>query len=176
MARLLGPDMGSRAVFLPSGAPAAGKTGVVYANAAGTVLAGIATYNGTGTVGATIPGSVVTVDASGLLPKFWFPDGVDVLWITVNGGPVVPINADYDPRIDQLQAELAALTERVASLEGLTAPGALSAFTVEAGNPSIAEADDTAPGLSSVGSILSLETTVATGVTVSGDMLLATVP
>lgn len=168
--------MGSRAVFLPNGDPAAGNTGVVYANAAGTVLAGIATYDGTETVGATISGSVVTVDAHGLLPRFWFPDGVDTLYITVNGGPLVPINADYDRRIDQLQADLAALAERVLALEGLTSSGPLSAFTVDPDNPLIALADDTSPGLSSAGSILTLDTAVAAGVTVNGGIAYANAP
>lgn len=108
VARLIGPDMGSRAVFLPNGRPAPGKTGVVYADQAGTVTADIAAYQpGNPTVpGAAIPGSIVTVDSAGLLPLVWFPDGVDRLYVSVNGGPVVPIDADYNARLDSLAAKV----------------------------------------------------------------------
>lgn len=105
MARLLGPDMGSSVSFLPTGLPAAGKLGTVYANSAGTVLANILAYQpGNPTVpGAVIAGSVVTMDAYGMVPQFWFPDAVDIVWISVNNGPLVPINAGYDARIDALE-------------------------------------------------------------------------
>lgn len=101
MARLLGPDMGSRVVFLPTGAPAAGRVGVVYSDAAGTLLADILTYDGTETPGAGIVGAALTVDAYGLLPQMWFPDGVDRLYVRVNNGPLVPIDADNNRRLDQ---------------------------------------------------------------------------
>lgn len=110
MARLIGPDMGSRAVFLPNGRPAEGRTGVVFADGAATTIADIAAYQpGDPTVpGAVIPGSIVTVDANGLLPLFWFPlDGTDRLWVSVNGGPVVPIDADYGARLDRVESRKA---------------------------------------------------------------------
>jgi hypothetical protein len=96
--------------ILPSGAPAASRTGIVYANAAGTVLADILAYQpGNPTVpGAAIAGSVVTTDAYGMLPLFWWPDSVDVVWISVNGGPITAINADYDARLDAVETSLTA--------------------------------------------------------------------
>lgn len=103
MARLLGPDMGSRAAFLPTGAPAAGKAGTVYADPAGTTPADIAAYQpgNPGTPGLVISGSVVVLDDYGLLPLIWFPPGlVDRVWISVNGGPLVPIDADNNARAD----------------------------------------------------------------------------
>lgn len=122
MARLLGPDMGSRMVILPSGARGNGLNGTVYADAAGTVLADILAYQPTvpGTPGAAITGSVVTTDAFGMLPLWWFPDGVDVLWVTVNNGPLVPINADYDARMDALGTRVTTAETGKASTAALT--------------------------------------------------------
>jgi hypothetical protein len=113
MARLIGPDAGSRLVYVLSGSllrSAAGYTAVVYTDSAGTILANIAAYQPLvpGTPGAVIAGSTLTVDSTSRLPLFWFPDGVptgpDTLYVRVGGvsSPVVPINADYDPRIDAL--------------------------------------------------------------------------
>ncbi|MEO3931166.1 hypothetical protein ABGB07_46105, partial [Micromonosporaceae bacterium B7E4] len=101
VARLLGPDMGSRYAYTSTGAPAAGASAIVYANSGGTILADIRVYDGSGTPGGTIVGSAVTVDAHGLLPLFWFPDGVDRVWVSAAGGPVTPVDADYNARIDQ---------------------------------------------------------------------------
>lgn len=101
--RLLGPDAGSRLVYIPSGPAlrsAAGTSAVVYTDAAGTTLADIASYDGTGTPGPSIGGSQITVDTSSQLPLFWFPDGVDTVYVAANGGPVSKVNADYDARID----------------------------------------------------------------------------
>ena len=104
MARLLGPDANSRLVYIVSGGylrSTAGRTVTMYTDAAATVLASIATYDGTGTPGPVISGSTVTVDSNSLLPRFWFPDGLDTIYAKVNtGGPVTAINADYDARID----------------------------------------------------------------------------
>jgi parallel beta-helix repeat protein len=103
VARLLGPDAGSKLVYVNTGntlRPAAGRTATVYADAAGTTLANIATYDGTATPGAVIVGSTLTVDADSLLPTFWFPDGVDTVYVSVTGGTVTKANADYDARLD----------------------------------------------------------------------------
>jgi hypothetical protein len=104
MARLLGPDANSRLVYALVGgslASTAGKTATIYSDAAGTLLADIATYDGTQTPGAVITGSVLTVDSTSQLPLFWFPaSGADTLYAKVAGGPVTKINADYDARID----------------------------------------------------------------------------
>lgn len=104
MARLLGPDANSRLVYALVGgslASTAGKTATIYSDAAGTLLADIATYDGSQTPGAVISGSTVTVDSNSLLPKFWFPAaGTDTLYAKVGTGPVTAINADYDARLD----------------------------------------------------------------------------
>lgn len=103
MARLLGPDMGSRASFLPSGAPAAGRTATVYTNSTASVLANIATYQPANPTvpGSVIVGSQVITDSNGMLPLFWFPDGlVDQLYVSVNGGGLYPIDADNNARLD----------------------------------------------------------------------------
>jgi hypothetical protein len=129
--RFIGPDAGTRAVFLPSGAPATNKIGTVYSDAAGTVLADIRVYDGTATPGAAYPGSQVTTDPYGLLPLVWFPDGeVDRLWITVNGGPLVAIDADYNARLDQLGLRVADLEPggNAAALKAVNRPtGVLAA-------------------------------------------------
>jgi hypothetical protein len=111
VARLVGPDLAYRAVFLPSGAPATGRTGTVYANAAGTVLADILAFqpSAPSTPGAAIAGSQVTCDTYGLLPQFWFPDGLDQVYISVNGGPLVAVGASTDERFDGLAARVTLL-------------------------------------------------------------------
>lgn len=104
MAQLLGPDAGSRLVYVLSGGylrSAAGRTATIYTNSAGTILAAINTYDGTGVPAGLIAGSVVTVDQYSRLPLFWFPNNVDTVYAKVNvGGPVIAINADYDARLD----------------------------------------------------------------------------
>lgn len=107
MARLLGPDAGSRLVYIPVGTTmhlAPGLTATIYSDTAGTVLADILTYDGTTTPGAAIAGSTVTVDTYSQIPRFWYPDGADTVYISVNGGPAWPANADYDPRLDTADA------------------------------------------------------------------------
>jgi hypothetical protein len=107
VARLLGPDMGSRYAYLASGAPAAGVQAVVYATAAGTTIADVRAYQpGNPEVpGSVIPGAVVTLDSNGLIPLMWFPDGlVDRVWVSVNNGVVTAIDADHNRRIDALDA------------------------------------------------------------------------
>ena len=93
MARLIGPDDGSRLAYgmdvnnrLTS---AAGLPAVVYSDEAGTLLADILTYPG----GIAVPDSELTVAATSLLPLFQFPDGADVVYVSVNGGPVTAVYA-----------------------------------------------------------------------------------
>lgn len=102
MAQLLGPDANTRTVTLGRGKSAHGRTATVYTTSAANVLAVINTYDGTGTPGAAISGSAVTVDANSQLPQFWFPTGdVDTLWVRVAGSAAVQkINADMDARLD----------------------------------------------------------------------------
>lgn len=91
MARLIGPDDGSRLAYQIRAdntlGSAAGLTAVYYADAAATILADIITYP----AGAVIPGSVMTVAATSLLPLFQFPDGVDTVYVRVNGGPITAV-------------------------------------------------------------------------------------
>jgi len=119
MARLLGPDAGSQLVYIVSGSllrSAAGYPAVFYTDLAATTLANIATYDGTATPGPVISGSTLNVDSTSRLPRFWFPDGVpngpDTLYVRVGGSssPVIPINADYDARIDALVASSGGVT------------------------------------------------------------------
>jgi lysophospholipase L1-like esterase len=107
VARLLGPDANARFVYTSVGGTlrsAAGLTATVYSTAVGNLLADIATYDGTNTPGATISGSTLTVDSDSFLPRFWFPDTVDTVYVSVNGGTRVALNADYDARLDAIDA------------------------------------------------------------------------
>jgi lysophospholipase L1-like esterase len=118
MARLLGPDTNGRFVYaVVTGTlrAAAGLTATVYSAATGSTLANIATYDGTGTPGATISGSTLTVDSDSLLPRFWFPSGTDTVWVSVNGGTRIAVNADADARLDTIFSTLARRSVATAS-------------------------------------------------------------
>lgn len=93
MARLTFADEGDRLAFgIVNNAltSAAGTVLTVYTDPAGTVLADIQTL-----LGATIPGSVLTVDSDSLIPQFLGPAGdVTTLYIASAGHPTpVPIYA-----------------------------------------------------------------------------------
>lgn len=108
MARLTGPDEAVRLVYVTTGsnkgkASAQGMSAVLYADAALTTLANVQT-----TLGAAIPESTVIVDAYSKLPLFLFPDGVDTIYTSINGGPPVPLYARTDDRLDALAAAVAA--------------------------------------------------------------------
>ncbi len=107
MPSLLFPDAGSRQAEDATGRPAAGKTVVVYADAGGVARAEIfADTNGA--AGAPVDDSELTTDSYGYLPLWWGPPtGVDKLWVSVNAGPIWPVNADYDARLDTLTAQVA---------------------------------------------------------------------
>lgn len=96
---------------------AAGDSATVYTDSAGTTLADIQT-----TAGAAITGSVLTVDVYSQLPLFLGPDGVDTLYVSVNGGPVSAIYARVDDRLDEEAATRAAadtsLDGRLDTVEG----------------------------------------------------------
>lgn len=113
MARLLFPDEGSRLgyrVVATSLRSVAGSTATLFTDAAGTTLADIRSYDGTATPGPVIPGSTVSLDSYSRLPLFWGPDLlVDTLWADIYGGPLSPVLARFDPRIDTLDAAVAAL-------------------------------------------------------------------
>lgn len=114
MARLLTPEGGdAEFVFATSGSSiksAHGLVALVYSDAAGTVLADIATYNPAqpNTPGATIAGSRLVVDANSELPRFWLPDEATTVYVTVNGGPLTAVHADLNARVTALEAGIPA--------------------------------------------------------------------
>lgn len=120
MASLPFPDAGSRYATDGSGRPAALRPVVVYADADGAALAEI--YADTdGSPGALVADSTLATDAYGMIPYFWGPaSGADKLWISVNAGPIWPVDADNNSRIDGLAV-------RVAAVESGGAGGASSA-------------------------------------------------
>lgn len=98
MARLTGPEEGVRAVYLRNGlVRAQGRRLTLYADSALTTLADVRTVDG-----GLIPGSTLLVDTSSRIPLFQYPDSVDVVYTSVDNGPVIPLYARYDSRIDQL--------------------------------------------------------------------------
>ncbi|MFG3418741.1 hypothetical protein [Micromonospora sp. NPDC048063] len=127
MARLIGPDESVRLVYLPDGrARAQGLTATLYADQSGTMLADVLTE-----AGAPIAGSQVTIDAYSKLPLIQYPDGVDVVYATVNGGPLVPLYARLDDRVDQLGQTVAGVATDVAdAATAATAATATAALTV----------------------------------------------
>lgn len=105
MSRLVGPDESSRLVYRTDGtARAQGLIATVYADAGGTQLADILTE-----AGGVVTGSKLTVDSYSKIPLFQFPDGVDTVYASVNGGPVTPLYARTDDRIDALATRLTAI-------------------------------------------------------------------
>lgn len=100
MARLVGPDDASRVVYLRNGLiKGQGRKYTLYADADKTQLADVLYLDDT-----PVPGSVVTVDAWSKLPLLKYPDGLDVIYGASGDGPVVPLSARYDARIDTLEA------------------------------------------------------------------------
>lgn len=98
MARLTFPDEGSRLVYRAAGAAlgkASGASAVVYSDEAGTTLADIQTTGGQG-----ISGAVITTDEYSRLPLFLGPDGADIVYVSVSGGPVSPVYGRNDDRLD----------------------------------------------------------------------------
>lgn len=101
MARLTAPDEGSRLVYRVVGGsliPTPGVAAVFYSDVAGTILADIRDSNGLAVA------STLTVDSYSRLPIFQMPDGVDTVYVSVSGGPVTPVYARTDDRIDALVA------------------------------------------------------------------------
>lgn len=96
MVRYFGPDNGSAYVTMPNGRPAIGKFTEVWADEAGTVLADI--LGGTRDAQGD-PVDYVITDSYGRL-NFWFPDGQPVVWVSVNGGPLVRVTADLQDQLD----------------------------------------------------------------------------
>jgi hypothetical protein len=107
MARLTGPDESVRAVYLPDGKILAqGRSVVIYADADGEELADIQTL-----AGAAIADATLVVDSYSKIPLFKFPDGVDTVYCSVTDGvtdgPIVPLSANVDSRIDSFASSYA---------------------------------------------------------------------
>lgn len=108
MARLTFPDEGSRLVYRSAGRNkamlnAGGGSVEVFTDAAGTTAADIQS-----TLGAMIAGGQLSVDNHSRIPLFLGPDGVDTVYVSVDGGPVVAVYARMDDRIDALEVGLPA--------------------------------------------------------------------
>jgi hypothetical protein len=99
VARKTFPDDRS-AYFIRGGAfrSLAGETATVYSDAGGTTLANIQT------VGAVaIPSAQLTIDSDSRLPLFLGPDGVDLVYVVIDGHDPVPVYARVDDRLDSLE-------------------------------------------------------------------------
>lgn len=118
MARLIGPDEGSRQVStIDPGSKTlrskAGRPAVFYTDSAATQLADVLTYP----AGAAIAGSSTTIDTNSMLPLIQFPNGVDTLWVVVDGGPAWPVYARTDDRLDGIATTVTALDATVTALD-----------------------------------------------------------
>lgn len=106
MARLVGPDEGSRLAYLIRSdnalATAGGLPAVFYSDSSATILADIRTYPGS----AAVPGSTLPTGADTLLPLILYPDGVKVIYVRVNGGPITAIYARVSDRVTTLEASV----------------------------------------------------------------------
>jgi len=80
-------------------------TAVVWANSGATVLADIRAYDGSEAPAGAILGSQVAYDQYGYSQLYWFPDGADRVWVSVDGGPVWPVDADNNRRVDRLESQ-----------------------------------------------------------------------
>lgn len=87
MARMLGPTLAQRFMSGVSG----GESAVLYA-AAGSdpTLAEIRSYPD----GTAVTGSTLTVDAHGMLPMFYFPEGSRSVYVSVSGGTRVQLTPE----------------------------------------------------------------------------------
>ena len=110
MSRLIGPDESCRTVFLTSGtnagkALAQGMSAPLYADAALTTPADVRSTTGD-VIAGTPP--TVTVNAYSQIPLIQYPDGVDTIYTSINGGPAVALYARTDDRLDALATAVAA--------------------------------------------------------------------
>lgn len=86
MARLRGPENGSRLALRYGGLPAVLAPVVIYAAATGDALADVLDLVGN-------PLTNPTTDGYGLLPLFQYPDGTSVVYVSVDGGPRTEVYA-----------------------------------------------------------------------------------
>lgn len=90
MARMLGPDLSTRRVTqLARGSvhEFSGRTATFYLDEDARHVADVAVFDpdNPSVPGLPVPGSRLRLDAGSNLPKVWFPDGVDTLYVVVNG-------------------------------------------------------------------------------------------
>jgi hypothetical protein len=110
MARLIFPDEGSRTVQAVDASgrfvSVKGTSFLVFTDAAGTVLADLRDA-----AGAVLPtASTLTLDPYSRIPLFQGPsDGTDTLYVSINSGPITPVYARQDDRIDALNTTVAGL-------------------------------------------------------------------
>ncbi|MEV5211337.1 glycine-rich domain-containing protein [Micromonospora sp. NPDC053740] len=106
--RLTGPDEAYRVVYLQDGrAKARGYPVPLFADEGGSVPADVLTMTGD-----DIPESTLIVDVHSRIPLFQYPEGVDVVYTSINGGPIVPLYARTDDRMDTLSEVVAASLDR----------------------------------------------------------------
>jgi hypothetical protein len=110
MARLIGPDDSVRMLVLTTGTRAGtfippGTAVPLYADDQASVPADV--LSTTDSVIAGSPAPEVMVNAFFQVPLFKYPNGVDVVYTRVLGGPVVPLYARTDDRLDTLEAAVA---------------------------------------------------------------------
>lgn len=122
MTRMLGPDESYRLVYLTDGtARAQGLIGRLYADEAGTIAADLLDLDGN-PVPVVSGAAQRTIDTVSKWPRVQYPDGVDTIYGSVNGGPIVPLLADIDSRIDALAATVAAQAVTIAGKVSSVSP------------------------------------------------------
>lgn len=136
MARLLGPDPASRAAWRMVGGvfkSAVGAVVTVYADVQGSTLADIRGFDPANptVVGAAIPGSRLAVASDSMYPPFWFPDGIDTVYVSADGGELQEINAAVDARLDALTTAIGGAVTSVAGLTGAVTTSGLNAAGIE---------------------------------------------
>jgi hypothetical protein len=136
MARLIGPSEASRevkAIVSAAGVTRnlfqskAGRPATFYTDSAATQLADILTLGG-----APIAGSALNIDAYSMLPLFQFPDGLELLYVVVDGGPAWPVYAREDDRLDALVAAVAAEASTRATADSAVVAAAATDATSKA--------------------------------------------
>lgn len=124
--RLVGPDEAYRVVFLRDGrARARGYPVPLFADDGGSIPADVLT-----TTGEDIPDSTLIVDVHSRIPLFQYPPGTDVVYTSINGGPIVPLYARVDDRIDKLAdsvADVGDVVELAVATEAANRAAAISA-------------------------------------------------
>ncbi|MEV5211336.1 polysaccharide deacetylase family protein [Micromonospora sp. NPDC053740] len=111
MARLIGPDEAMRLVYLRDGrARAQGLLVPLWQNKACTIPADVLTVDG-----EPIPTATVTIDEYSRIPLFQYPDGLDVVYTAVSGGPVTELRAGTDARVSSLAAQVGGVVGQVAT-------------------------------------------------------------